>query len=169
MAIQLTYLVCSSIPPVLRSLSASWSMASFHAGSADSRRSCCCCGLVRGPVQRSSAAPPAVSTTAACSRRSAGSWGAGLTSNGTAVTSAFVCAPKTSQLSSFPAPVAQPGQIQGRMFKNSITGAHHRLSRQNPVMALSPVARVQRSISRLMKYWVITPSRQAQKKTNPLR
>jgi hypothetical protein len=41
------------------------------------------------------------------------------------------------------------------------------VSRQNPVIALSPVASVQRSISMFKKNCVATPRRQAQKNTKP--
>ena len=37
------------------------------------------------------------------------------------------------------------------------------------MIADSPVARVQRSISMLMKYWVVTPTMHAQKATKPKR
>ena len=40
-------------------------------------------------------------------------------------------------------------------------------SRQKPVIVVSPVARVQRSISMLMKYWVVTPTMHAQNTAKP--
>ena len=55
------------------------------------------------------------------------------------------------------------------MLQARKTAAHPFQRRQNPVIADSPVARVQRSISMLMKYWVVTPTMQAQKATKPKR
>ncbi len=75
--------------------------------------------------------------------------------------------PYIVQLIMVPAPVAQPGQAQGIILSSSITGTQMRLRRQNPVIALSPVTSVQRSISMLRKYCVTTPNTQAQKKMNP--
>ena len=60
--------------------------------------------------------------------------------------------PPTSQVSSVAAPDAQPGHIHGTTLATRKTHAHPRHSRQNPVIADSPVASVQRSISMLMKY-----------------
>ncbi len=77
--------------------------------------------------------------------------------------------PPISQVSRVAAPAAQPGHIQGMTLQARKTAAHPFHRRQNPVIADSPVARVQRSISMLMKYWVVTPTMQAQKATNPKR
>src|SRR5437016_903383 len=99
------------------------------------------------------------------SRSSAGNEALGDCAKGALVVST---APKAIQLNSVLAPVAQPGHTQGTKFSTSITHAHCRLSRQNPVIALSPVASVQRSISMFMKNCVSTPNMQAQKKPNPI-
>jgi hypothetical protein len=52
-----------------------------------------------------------------------------------------------------------------RIKKTHAKGFHRR---QKPVTALSPVTRVQRSISMFRKNCVTTPSTQAQKKTKPV-
>ena len=77
--------------------------------------------------------------------------------------------PPISQVSMVAAPAAQPGHIQGMMLHTRKTAAQPLHRRQNPVIADSPVARVQRSISMLMKYWVVTPTMHAQKATKPKR
>ena len=65
------------------------------------------------------------------------------------------------------APDAQPGHIHGTTLHTRKTPAQPDHWRQNPVTAVSPVAKVQRSISMLMKYWVSTPTMQAQNTAKP--
>ena len=62
--------------------------------------------------------------------------------------------------------VAHAGTIHGTMFMARKTMAQKRPIRQKPVTTVSPVASVQRVISILMKYCIVTPTMQAQKNTN---
>ena len=85
----------------------------------------------------------------------------------TAKTTRTVSPPPTSQVNKVAAPEAQPGHIQGITLHSRKIQAQCFQSRQNPVTAVSPVARVQRSISMFMKNWVVTPTMHAQNTTNP--
>ena len=75
--------------------------------------------------------------------------------------------PPNCQVRIVAAPDAQPGHIQGITLQARKIHAQCFHKRQKPVTAVSPVARVQRSISMFRKYWVVTPTMQAQNTTNP--
>ena len=66
------------------------------------------------------------------------------------------------------APVAKPGHTFGISAISTNRNHHGRQKRVKPVMAVSPVASVQRSTSMLMKNWMATATTAAQSTVSPM-
>ena len=66
------------------------------------------------------------------------------------------------------APVAKPGQTFGMNAIRTNRNHHGRQKRVKPVMAVSPVASVQRSTSMLMKNWMATATTAAHRTVSPM-